>query len=217
MMRSFLMIFLKTKINALLIVLIVVFGIFPTLVMAETDIVTLSNCVDSESARFILGVSEIKAKFLGIQKIMIDDENINIDKYVCDKLTNAKEIKLEYEPLEKNEDSFGRTPVWIFVDNVLLQEDLLKNGYAKILSLNDEYLYSQKLKDSQKYAKDNNLGVWQKKEEKTEEKVEESSLSQSNEKKEKNKSIISVIIDFFKNIFSKIREFIDDLINNILN
>ena len=44
--------------------------ILPVSVYAKensSDIVTLSSCVDSESARFIRGVLEIKVKFIGIQ------------------------------------------------------------------------------------------------------------------------------------------------------
>ena len=70
-----------------------------------SDIVSLSSCVDSESARFIRGVLEIKVKFIGIQseEKIKDDENdeINgssVNDYVCSLLTNAKSIKLEYEP-----------------------------------------------------------------------------------------------------------------------
>lgn len=199
----------------LFVFLIVIAVVFKMNVYAESDKVVLSNCSDSESARFILDIVEIKVKFLGIQKVNIDDDTVNIDQYVCDKLTNAKEIKIEYEPLEKEQDSYGRVQAWVFIDDVLLQEDLLKNGYSKILSLNDEYLYSEKIKEAQKYAKENNLGVWK------EDKNVDDSLSKKDENNEQeddeNKSIIEIIIDFFKDIFSKIREFIDNLINNILN
>ena len=197
----------------LFILFVIIAVVFPIITNAETDKVILSNCVDSESGRFILNVVEIKVKFLGIQKVTIDNESLDIDQYVCSKLTNAKEIKIEYEPLEKEQDSFGRILAWVFVDDVLLQEDLLKNGYSKILSLNDDYLYSTKLKEAQKYAKDNNLGVW-----KQEDSLDVSlDTEEEKEENEENKSIFRIIIDFFKDIFSKIRKFIDNLINNILN
>ena len=214
-MISSLMISLKIKksIKKILVLFLVVAIILPININAETKEVSLSNCVDTESARFILNVNEIKVRFIGIQKVLIDDNLINVDKYVCDMLENAKKIEIEYEPLENEEDSFGRISAWVLVDGSLLQEDLIKNGYAKILSLNDEYLYAEKLKEAQKYAKENKIGVWKKQD------SENPIIENKNEKEEikENKSIFRIILDFFKDIFSKIREFIDSLINNILS
>ena len=214
-MKSFLMISLKIKssIKSILVLFLVVVILSPIKISAETVEVSLSNCVDTESARFILNVNEIKVRFIGIQKVLIDDELIDVDKYVCEKLEKAQKIEIEYEPLEKENDTFGRISVWVFIDGSLLQEDLIKNGYAKILSLNDEYLYAEKLKESQKYARENKIGVWKK------ENTEKLPIENENEKEEvkENKSIFRIILDFFKDIFNKIREFIDNLINNILS
>ena len=177
------------------------------------DIVTLSNCVDSESARFLLGVSEIKVKFLGIQleEKVIDNENDEINgsfvsDYVCSSLKNAKTIKIQYEPNAERQDKYGRIQAWIFVDDILLQEDLIKNGYARAMYLEDNYLYTDKLKEAQQYAKENDLGIWMNKEEEVV--VEE-------KKEEKSKSIIDIIIDFFASIFRAIRDFIDSIINSL--
>lgn len=177
------------------------------------DTVTLSNCVDSESARFLLGVSEIKVKFLGIQleEKVIDNENDEINgsfvsDYVCSSLKNAKTIKIQYEPNAERQDKYGRIQAWIFVDDVLLQEDLIKNGYARAMYLEDNYLYTDKLKEAQQYAKENDLGIWMNKEEEVV--VEE-------KKEEKSKGIIDIIIDFFASIFRAIKEFIDSIINSL--
>ena len=181
----------------------------------EQDTVSLSNCVDSESARFMLGVGEIKVKFIGIQLeekvIDSDDDEINgsfISDYVCSVLTNAKQIRIEYEPNIEKEDKYGRIQAWVFVDDVLLQEDLIKNGYAKPMYLEENYLYYEKLKVAQKYAKDNKIGMWSE-----EEKVEE---PEPVKEEKKSKGIIETIIDFFKSIINAICEFVDSIIKNIL-
>ena len=89
----------------LFIILIIILPINVFAVEDNLDTVTISNCVDSESARFMLGVSEIKVKFLGIQleeKIIDSEEDeINgsfVSDYVCSSLKNAKQIKIQYEP-----------------------------------------------------------------------------------------------------------------------
>ena len=178
----------------------------------KSDVVKLSNCVDSESARFILGVGEIKVKFIGIQleeKELNDEINENfVSEYVCKLLKEAKEIKLQYEPNIENEDKFGRVQAWVFVDDILLQESLITNGYARIMYIEEDYLYADKLKEAQNYAKENKLGIWKEKEE--EQKEEEK------EEEKKSKGIIESIIDFFASIINKICEFVDGIIKNIL-
>ena len=179
----------------------------------SNDIVKLSNCVDSESARFILGVQEIKVKFIGIQleeKIIDseDDEISFVSDYVCSILENAKEIKIEYEPNIQKEDKYGRIQAWVFVDDTLVQEDLIRNGYARVMYVDDDYLYFEKLTEAQNYAKENKLGIWMEKEE---------PVDVVNKKEEpKEKGIIEIIIDFLKSIINAICDFVDSIIKNIL-
>ena len=181
----------------------------------KSDVVTLSNCVDSESARFILGVGEIKVKYIGIQleEKVIDDKSDEINgsfvsEYVCNSLKNAKEIKIQYEPKIEEKDKYGRIQAWVFVDDVLLQEDLIINGYARVMYLDDDYLYTEKLKAAQNYAKENKLGIW-----KDDKEIEP---EKPKEEKKKSKGIVESIIDFFASIINKICEFIDGIIKNIL-
>lgn len=193
--------------------------LLPITVLAEEiekDNVTLSNCVDSESARFILGVSEIKVKFIGIQLeekvISSNNDEINgslISDYVCSSLKNAKQIRIEYEPNIDRKDKYGRIQAWVFVDDVLLQEDLIKNGYARSMYIEDNYLYFDKLIDAQNYAKENKLGIWSVEEKKEEQKV-------IKEEPKKNRGLFGTIIDFFASIINKIIEIVDSIINGIL-
>jgi micrococcal nuclease len=183
----------------------------------EFDMVTLNNCVDGDSARFMLGVEEINVKFLGIQseksiKDDLDDE-INeafVKDYVCSALTNATEIKLEYEPNIERKDKFDRIQAWVFVDGVLLQDDLVKNGYAKVLLVEDNYTYKDILVNSQTEARNKKIGIWKENEIPQEENKDEE------EKEEKNRNIFQIIIDFFKDIIKKIIEFFDNIISEIL-
>ncbi len=182
-----------------------------------SDEVKLNSCVDADSARFMLGVGEIKVRFLGIDasEKIVDDETDEINEslisdYVCEALTQAKKIKIEYDPKAPREDKYGRLQVWVYVDDILLQEDLVKLGYAKMMYLEDDYLYANELKSAQRSAREKGLGIWKNKpnEKEPEEEIQE-------EEEEKSKSFIQVIIDFFADIFNGIISFIDDLINNI--
>lgn len=83
-----------------------------------------------------------------------DDENVNISLFnlkiteeegwvqVSKLLENAKDIRIEIDPSSKIEDTI---PVYLFVDDILVQEELIKNGYGYPMIHNPEYTYENRL------------------------------------------------------------------------
>ena len=205
------------------IILLIFLILLPIRVLAAnstSDTVSLSNCVDGNSARFMLGLGEVKVRFLGIEveEKIKDDETDEINEslvsdYVCSSLKSAKKIKIEYEPNTSKEDKLGRIQAWVFLDDVLLQEDLVKLGYAKVMYIDDNYLYSDKLKDAQNSAKQMKLGIWKDYVEEINNDKDEKPVE---EEKKKSKGIIGSIIDFIVGLFDKLLKFIDDIISNVL-
>ncbi len=202
----------------LLIIFIIFSVLLPVKVYSKeekTETVYLNNCVDGNSARFMLGLHEIKVKFIAIETDEEDKNELNesiASNYVCELFKSAKTIKIEYEPNASKEDKFGRIQAWVFVDDILLQEELVSLGYAKIMYLNDDYLYADRIKEAQNKAKEMNLGIWKKE-------IKEETQDNPTEKVEqekKSKGFLETIVDFFKDLFKGLLSFIDDLINNIL-
>ncbi len=185
----------------------------------EYDTVTLSKCVDGNSARFILGDNEIKVKFLAINSDNVikkaDEDETNgslVSYYVCSLFENANDIKIEYEPNSDKEDKYGRILAWVYVDGYLLQEHLLKLGYAQIAYLYDDYSYNDILVEAEQYAKDKKLGIWEK--EDSQKSNEE--LSYNETKEEKKDNIFTIIFNFIGEIFEKFMDFIDKIMNEML-
>ncbi len=205
---------MKNKFLLFMIMLVFPLNVFAA--SSSSDIVTLSNCVDGNSSRFMLGIEEIKVRFLGIEveETIEEDGVINdslVSDYVCSNLKKAKKIRIEYEPNTEKEDKFGRIQAWVFIDDVLLQEDLVKLGYAKVMYINDNYLYSTKLKDAQNSAREMKLGIWKNY---VDDIIPEEEPPKKEEKK--SKGFFETIIDFICGLFEKLLKFIDDLISNVL-
>lgn len=206
------------KKNILLCLLMIIF-LFPINVSAEElDVVSLSNCVDANSSRFMLKGHEIKVKFIGIDSTdtiytnVYDEINGKlVSDYVCSILTDAEKIEIEYEPNSEKIDKYGRTLAWIFVDDILLQKHLVELGYSKVAFLYDDYKYIEELKTAENMAKENNIGIWSfnKKEESVD--IEDESIEQVEEK-----GIWHSLVGFINEIFEKFLKFIDDLIVNVL-
>ena len=59
---------------------------------------------------------------------------------------------------------YDRVLAWVYADGKLLQEELVKNGYAKVAYLYAEYKYVDMLKEKQELASAKEMGVWNSKE-----------------------------------------------------
>ena len=206
------------NINKILVAILGFLLFIPNVFALEKDkkySVDFSNCTDSSSARFILDNNEIKIKFLGIDTLNALNNNQNkevdkelIDQYVCDKLKSAEKIEIELEKESDEKDKYDRYLAWVFVDDVLIQEDLLEKGYAKTFYLYENYKYYDLLKSKEEEAKTNKVGVWY------EEIKEELTITNEEEKKE---NFFDFLLNFINKIFEKIIEFVDDLIKNVFD
>lgn len=131
------------------------------------DIVSFNECIDGDTASFILDDNEIKVRFLAIDtpetvhpKKEVDQVGELASVYTCNKIKNAKTIKLEYDDNSDKLDKYKRVLAWIWVDDVLLQEELISLGYAKVEYIYGDYKYLDNLYSLEKSAKESNLGLW---------------------------------------------------------
>ena len=67
---------------------------------------------------------------------------------------------MQYDPKSDKVDKYDRVLAWVFVDDKLLQSELVSKGYAEVKYLYDDYLYSNDLKDLEIKAKEKKLGMW---------------------------------------------------------
>lgn len=153
------------KINWFLIILIL---LFPTcIVKAEKLPVSLSSCVDGDTAKFVLNDDIITARFLAIDtpetKHPTKKEEPwgkEASEFTCNSLKNAFKIEIEYDSNSDVFDKYKRHLVWVWVDDQLLQESIIKNGYGKVAYLYGDYQYTSSLQVHEKIAQANHLGIW---------------------------------------------------------
>lgn len=178
------------------------------------QIVTLQECTDGDTARFLTSDNEIiKARFLAVDTPEtvhptkgVEPFGKEASEYTCTTLTNAKEIKLEYDQNSKEEDNYGRKLVWVFTDGVLLQESLVSKGYAEVTYLYADYKYTSLLQDTEVVAKSNKVGIWSIEEEKEETKKRK-------ETKEEEKDFFESLVD---SLLGAVLNFINELLESIL-
>ena len=140
----------------------------------EKQSVTFSDCVDGDTAEIILNNEKVKVRFLAIDtpetKHPTKGEEPfgkEASSYTCDRLKKANKVEIELDSNSDEKDKYDRYLVWIFVDGSLLQDELISKGYAKVAYLYDDYKYTSELQESEKYAKEEKLGIWSEYEEET--------------------------------------------------
>ena len=126
--------------------------------------VTLNKCIDGDTASFKYNDKIIKVRFLAVDTPESTKEKeeygIEASNFTCDKLTSAKEIIIEFDKNSDLQDKYDRYLGWIFIDGVLLQDEIIKNGLGEVAYLYDDYKYTDILKKSELKAKQNKIGIW---------------------------------------------------------
>lgn len=129
--------------------------------------VSFEKCIDGDTADFKYKGELIKVRFLAIDTPELKDDDEKVVKYgnkaknfTCNKLKKAKTIYLEFDSKSDKKDKYDRYLAWVFVDNNLLQEEIIENGYAKVAYLYGKYKYVDDLKEAEKKAKNEKLNIW---------------------------------------------------------
>ncbi len=155
------------KLKYIILIIFLFLIISPNSVFALQKKATLAKCVDGDTARFIINGNEYTARFLAIDtpetkhpKKKVEPFGKEASNYTCSRLKEAKKIVLEYDDNSTKEDKYGRQLVWIFVDDSLLQDELIKKGYAKVAYLYDDYKYTKQLQREEAKAKTKKIGIW---------------------------------------------------------
>ena len=168
---------------------LIFFLVLPIIVFANTkEKVKFIKCVDGDTAKFERNNKVFTLRFLAVNtpetkspKKGVEFYGKEASKYTCDRLEKAKTIEIEYDKNSDKSDRYGRKLGWVFLDDKLLQKDLVENGYAKVEYVYGKYKYLDELKKLETIAKKEKIGLWQK--------------ETTSDKKTSNKNILDSIIE----------------------
>ena len=148
--------------------LIILFLSLASNVQANTkEIVTFNKCVDGDTAIFNVNGDKLTVRFLAIdtpetvhQSKPVEPFGKEASDYTCSRIKNAKIIELEYDDGSSKLDKYNRGLAWIWVDDDLLQKELIERGLAKVAYLYGKYHHTETLKNSESVAKADKIGLW---------------------------------------------------------
>ena len=152
---------MKKKI--LLIVMMAMMCLLPIEANSKKN-VKLSKYTDGDTAHFLIDGKDKTVRFLAINAPEYTKEKEPFGKeaseYVCNTLTNAKKIQLEFDDGSDETDKYGRVLAWVYADGKLLQRELVKQGLAEVKYIYGDYAYTDELKELEKEAKAKKLAMW---------------------------------------------------------
>lgn len=170
----------KTKNIFLILIIILIFSIFinnidefitetkeETIDSSEKIEVIFLKSIDGDTAKFKLNEEMIKVRFLGIDTPETPESPKGTGKnweessaFTKERLEKANKIEIEIDKNAQEKDKYDRILAWIWVDDVLLQKELVSRGLAKTYMIQDDYKYADILKEAEKKAKNEKLGIW---------------------------------------------------------
>lgn len=148
--------------------IIMVLLFIPFSVKATTkDIVSFSKCIDGDTIEVIKNNNKTKIRLLAVDTPETKHPTKGEEPYgkeashfTCEQIRKSSTIELEYDENSEKQDKYNRVLAWVWTDGSLLQEALIKKGYAKVAYLYGDYTYTSLLQKYEKEAKEKNLGIW---------------------------------------------------------
>lgn len=126
----------------------------------------VTRVIDGDTIAVDIHESETTIRLIGVDtpESCDPDESKNCAygqaafQYLKERL-EGEYVDIEYDMDTK--DSYGRTLAYIYIGNEMLNETIIKNGYGVYYSFTgDTHRYDNRFIDAQKYAQENNLGMW---------------------------------------------------------
>jgi endonuclease YncB( thermonuclease family) len=128
------------------------------------DLFFVSRVVDGDTIEALINGQSKKVRYIGINTPETEDPNKPVEPYgkeASDK--NRDMVEGKYVKLEKDisdTDKYGRLLRYVYVNDVFVNAELIKMGYANAYSSPPDVKYQSLFAQLEKEARDNNRGLW---------------------------------------------------------
>jgi len=121
----------------------------------DGDTIQLQN---GESLRYIgIDTPETRKRVGGVWHYAPEPYALEAKKLNTELVGGAR-VKLEFD--EEKYDKYGRWLAYVYINNKMVNEEILKDGLAKILMIPPNTKYYHRLKMAENEAKKNKRGLW---------------------------------------------------------
>lgn len=128
---------------------------------SSTDTYLVTRVIDGDTIEIEGGK---KVRYLGIDTPETVDPRKPVQCFGIEasnenkKLVLGKRVKLEKDISET--DKYGRLLRYVYVDDIFVNDYLVRNGYAYAVTFPPDVKYQQQFLEAQKEARENKRGLW---------------------------------------------------------
>ncbi|MCB9809140.1 thermonuclease family protein [Candidatus Nomurabacteria bacterium] len=163
---------MRTLVGLVLLALLIVFAFqkkspaFPDVV--DPDIYKFTEVIDGDTlAAWREGEERILIRMIGInapetgegfrQEECFGKESTEHLKELID---TASTVRVTTDPTQDTYDRYDRLLAYIWIDEININEQMIRDGYAYEYTYSNPYQYQQDFRSAQKTAQHENLGLW---------------------------------------------------------
>ncbi|HQN49239.1 MAG TPA: lamin tail domain-containing protein [Caldisericia bacterium] len=121
----------------------------------KENIYLVKRVIDGDTAELDNGII---VRYIGINAPEQGQSLYNESKQRNKELVEGKKVKLEFDNLLY--DQYGRLLSYVFIDDIFVNYQLLKEGFAVLDKIYPNTKYIDKLIEAENYAKENKTGIW---------------------------------------------------------
>ena len=127
----------------------------------------VERIIDGDTIRVTIDGRSVLVRFIGINAPEIEHSNETAEcfgynsKFYLQSLIANSSVRLESDPNDSNKDKYGRLLRYVYPeDGTILNEKLVREGYAFAVVYNKGNRYERLLKSAQMDAQQNKVGYW---------------------------------------------------------
>jgi len=75
-------------------------------------------------------------------------------------LIDKKKVSIQFDPTQDQKDLYGRLLAYVFLDDELINQTMIEDGYAKEYTYKTAYTYQSLFKQAEKEAQGQGAGLW---------------------------------------------------------
>lgn len=132
------------------------FGAYEVLRVVDGDTIIVSIESNATTVRMI-GIDAPESVHPDSSK---NSESGKIASEFTAELLTGKQVYLEYD--RERTDSYCRTLAYVWLDHKMVEETLLENGMAAVMTIQPNIRYAARFVQIEQHAKEGNIGIWAK-------------------------------------------------------
>ncbi len=136
------------------------------ILIAKEETYQVTKVVDGDTIKIMYNGVEESVRMIGIDtpETVHPTEAVEcFGKEASDKMkeyVQGKNVKIMFDSSQGESDKYGRLLLYVWVDDVFVNKQMILEGYAYEYTYSTPYLYQSEFKATQKAAEDSRKGLW---------------------------------------------------------